>query len=268
MESSMELAKKHGPYSTFSGSPVSQGIFQFDLWNLTHKDLSCRYDWAALKEQVIQHGVLNSLLVAPMPTASTSQIMSSNECFEPFTSNMYKRKTMAGEFILVNKYLVEDLIKINLWTPAVREQIMLHDGSVQSIEAIPDDLKAIYKTVWEIKQRVLIDMAADRGPFICQSQSMNLFMESPDFKKLSSMHFYSWERGLKTGIYYLRSKAKAKIQQFTLDPKMTKLANVSYYASSSALAPSDSIDNESNKEKEKEKRLVCDAEDGICLMCQ
>lgn len=267
MESSMELAKKHGPYSTFSGSPVSQGIFQFDLWNLKEGDLSGRYDWTALKERVIQHGVLNSLLLAPMPTASTSQIMSSNECFEPFTSNMYKRKTMAGEFILVNKYLVEDLIKLNLWTPSVREQIMLHDGSVQSIDAIPDDLKAIYKTVWEIKQRVLIDMAADRGPFICQSQSMNLFMESPDFKKLSSMHFYSWEKGLKTGIYYLRSKAKAKIQQFTLDPKMTKLANVS------SLAPSDSIDekkveNESNKEKEKEKRIVCDAEDGICLMCQ
>jgi len=239
---SMELAKKLGPYSTFLGSPISKGIFQFDMWGLKAAELSGRYDWEALRLEVIAHGVLNSLLLAPMPTASTSQIMSANECFEPYTSNMYKRKTMAGEFIVVNKYLVNDLIDLRLWTPAVREQIMLHDGSIQSIEAIPATIKAIYKTVWEIKQKVLIDMAADRGPFICQSQSMNLFLESPDYKKLSSMHFYSWQKGLKTGIYYLRSKAKAKIQQFTLDPKLTKLANV--------------------------QTPTCDPESGVCLMCQ
>ena len=224
VEASMELAKKHGsPYSTFEGSPMSKGIFQFDMWNVTPSD---RYDWNALKAQVIEHGLLNSLLVSPMPTASTSQIMSANECFEPFTSNLYKRKTMAGEFIVVNKYLVADLTKIGLWTQTIKDQIILHDGSVQEVMDIPEEIRRLYKTVWEIKQKVLIDMAADRGPYICQSQSMNLFVESPDFRRLSSMHFYSWSRGLKTGIYYLRSKAKAKVQQFTIDPKLTKLANV------------------------------------------
>ena len=250
LEASMELATKHGPYSSFKGSPLSKGIFQFDMWGMNASQLSGRYDWTLLKDQIMEHGVMNSLLIAPMPTASTSQIMSANECFEPFTSNLYKRKTMAGEFVIANKYLVDDLIALNLWSHTMKEQIMLNDGSIQNIVGIPDDLKALYKTTWEIKQRVIIDMAADRGPFICQSQSMNLFMENPDFKKLSSMHFYSWNRGLKTGIYYLRSKAKAKIQQFTLDPKLTKLANVS--AGTAAAA---------------RKECVPD-EDGVCLMCQ
>ena len=171
-------------------------------------------------ENIVQHGLINSLLIAPMPTASTSQIMSSNECFEPFTSNMYKRKTLAGEFIIINNYLVNDLINAGLWNKEVKDQIVLGDGSIQHINNIPTAMKNLYKTVWEIKQKVLIDMAADRGPFICQSQSMNLFIESPDFKKLSSMHFYSWQQGLKTGIYYLRSKPKAKTQQFTIDPNL------------------------------------------------
>jgi ribonucleoside-diphosphate reductase alpha subunit len=224
VEASMELAKKHGPYSTFAGSPMSQGIFQFDMWN--HELDNSRYDWSALKADVMEYGVMNSLLISPMPTASTSQIMSANECFEPFTSNLYKRKTMAGEFVMVNKYLVDDLIALKMWNVGMKDKIMLHDGSVQGIVEIPEEIRGLYKTVWEIKQKVLIDMAADRGPFICQSQSMNLFVEAPDFRRLSSMHFYSWQRGLKTGIYYLRSKSKAKVQQFTLDPKMTKLANV------------------------------------------
>jgi len=231
VEASMELAKKHGPYSTFAGSPMSEGRFQFDMWNVTPSD---KFDWDNLRQLVMKHGIMNSLLIAPMPTASTSQIMSANECFEPFTSNMYKRKTLAGEFIIINKYLMDDLIVRDLWTREVRDKIMFYEGSVQNVDEIPEDIKSLYKTVWEIKQKVLIDMAADRGPFICQSQSMNLFMEQPDFKKLSSMHFYAWSLGLKTGIYYLRSKAKAKIQQFTLDPTMTKLANVEACESCSA----------------------------------
>ena len=223
VEASMELAKKYKPYSTFNGSPMSKGIFQFDLWGVSPSD---RYDWKTLKTQVMEFGVINSLLISPMPTASTSQIMSSNECFEPITSNMYKRKTMAGEFIIINKYLIQDLIKLDLWNKEVKEQLMLSDGSVQNIDKIPNDIKDLYKTVWEIKQKHIIDMAYDRSPYICQSQSMNIFMESPDFRKLSSMHFYSWQLGLKTGIYYLRSKAKAKIQQFTIDPNVSRYANV------------------------------------------
>lgn len=222
MEASCELAIKYGPYETFQGSPVSQGIFQFDMWGVTPTEA---YDWVRLKEMVKEHGVRNSLLISPMPTASTSQIMGSNECFEPFTSNLYKRKTLAGEFIIVNKYLMSDLIKEGLWNTDIKNKIMLNEGSIQRIESIPQDLKDLYKTVWEIKQKNIIDHAAIRAPYICQSQSMNLFMESPDFRKLSSMHFYSWSQGLKTGIYYLRSKAKAKTQQFTLDPKLTLLAN-------------------------------------------
>jgi ribonucleoside-diphosphate reductase alpha chain len=216
MEASIELAMKFGPYSSFKGSPLSEGRFQFDLWGVEPGD---RYDWKELRSEVIQHGAMNSLLIAPMPTASTSQIMGFNECFEPFTSNIYKRKTLAGEFILVNKYLVKDLQKLNLWNHDIKTKIIIDDGSVQNIDEIPKELKDIYRTVWEIKQKHIIDMAADRGPYVCQSQSMNLFMEAPDYSKLSSMHFYSWNKGLKTGIYYLRSKSKAKTQQFTIDPK-------------------------------------------------
>jgi ribonucleoside-diphosphate reductase alpha chain len=225
LEASMELAIKHGPYSTYPGSPASKGILQFDMWDIVPSD---RYDWATLKTLIINHGIMNSLLIAPMPTASTAQIMAANECFEPFTANIYKRKTMSGEFIVVNKYLVEDLININMWNENIRENIIVNEGSVQSIPGIPKELKDLYKTVWEIKQKVIIDMAADRGPYICQSQSMNLFLEEPNFSKLSSMHFYSWQKKLKTGCYYLRSKSKAKTQQFTITPeKGGKLSSAS-----------------------------------------
>jgi len=220
LEESVEIAKKYGPYSSYDGCPASKGILQFDMWNVKPSD---RYDWPALKESIKEHGLRNSLLLAPMPTASTSQIMGSNECFEPFTSNIYKRKTLAGEFIIVNKYLMIELIRRGIWNKSVRDKLIIRDGSVQTIDEIPDDIKELFKTVWEIKQRSIIDQAADRGAFICQSQSMNLFMEAPDFRKLSSMHFYSWSKGLKTGIYYLRSKAKSRTQQFTIDPRIAKL---------------------------------------------
>jgi ribonucleoside-diphosphate reductase alpha chain len=216
--------KYPGAYSTFEGSPTSQGVFQFDLWGVVPD--SGMYDWDKLKEEVMQHGIRNSLLLAPMPTASTSQILGFNECFEPFTSNLYKRRTMAGEFIIVNNYLIADLVKLNIWNKDMKNKLMITDGSIQSIPEIPDDLKALYKTSWELRQKVLIDQSADRGAFVCQSQSLNLFLEDPDFKKLSSMHFYSWQKGLKTGIYYLRTRAKAQAQKFTVDPSMVKLTNI------------------------------------------
>lgn len=224
LEASMELSTKYGPYETFVGCPASKGILQFDMWGVV-PDWG-KYDWDKLKAQIKAHGLRNSLLLAPMPTASTSQIMGFNECFEAFTSNIYKRKTLAGEFILVNKYLVEDLSRLGLWNQDIKNQIIIHEGSVQNIPGIPTEVKELYKTVWEMKMRCIIDMAADRGVFIDQSQSMNLFVENPEFKKLSSMHFYAWQKGLKTGMYYLRSKAKAKTQQFTMDPSLTKFANL------------------------------------------
>lgn len=208
-----------GAYATFEGSPASQGILQFDMWE---KPATDRYDWAKLKEDIIKYGIRNSLLLAPMPTASTAQIMGFNESFEPFTSNIYKRKTLGGEFIVVNKYLMQDLIANGLWNKEMKDLIVLNDGSVQNIKEISKELKDIYKTAWEIKQKNIIDMSADRGVYICQSQSLNLFMEEPDFKKLTSMHFYSWERQLKTSLYYLRSKPRAKTQQFTIDPTFAK----------------------------------------------
>lgn len=224
LESSNELAVKLGKtYDSFQGSPASDGILQFDMWGVTPSEM---YDWKALKEKIIDTGLLNSLLVAPMPTASTSQICGFNESFEAFTSNIYKRKTLAGEFIVVNKYLIQDLQKLGLWNIDMKNKIILSEGSVQKIPEIPQDIKDLYKMVWEIKQKSIIDMAADRGAFVDQSQSMNLFMENPDYKKLSSMHFYSWQKGLKTGMYYLRSKAKAKAQQFTMDPKLSKYTNI------------------------------------------
>lgn len=204
-----------GAYSTFEGSPLSQGIFQFDMWNVTP---SSRYDWSTLKENVMKYGVRNSLLVAPMPTASTAQILGNNECFEPFTSNIYTRRTIAGEFIIVNKYLMRELIDIKMWNEQIKNNIIANNGSIQQIEGIPQHIKDKYKIVWEIPMKHLIDMAKDRGAFICQSQSLNLWMEEPSYKALTSMHFYSWEAGLKTGIYYLRRKAKHQAQQFTIEP--------------------------------------------------
>ena len=191
------------------------------MWGVEPSD-EMKPKWDKLKKDIKKVGLRNSLLVAPMPTASTSQIMSNNECFEPYTSNIYIRRTLAGEFIVINDHLVRDLIKLGIWSPEIKDKIIYNEGSVQQIDEIPDDIKRVYKTVWEMSQKALINMAADRGAFICQSQSLNLFIAKPDFGKLSSMHFYSWKRGLKTGIYYLRTKPVAKAQQFTIDPSMNK----------------------------------------------
>lgn len=214
MTASKDLAIKDGAFSSFSGSPLSSGLFQFDLWNQKPSD---RYDWQKLREEILCHGVRNSLLVAPMPTASTSQILGNNECFEPYTSNIYTRRVLSGEFIVVNKHLVKHLIELGLWSKEMKNKIIEANGSIQYINEIPANAKAIYKTVWEIKQRDLIDMSADRGIYICQSQSLNLFMDSPTLSKLTSMHFYSWKKGLKTGMYYLRTKAAAQAIQFTVE---------------------------------------------------
>jgi ribonucleoside-diphosphate reductase alpha subunit len=211
MESCL-LAKEEGPYETFEGSPASQGQLQFDMWGC---DASDRYPWFLVKESIKTHGLRNSLLVAPMPTASTAQILGNNEAFEPYTTNIYLRRTLAGEFVMINRHLVTDLQKIDMWRPSVKNQIIRDGGSVQSLD-IPDRLKEIYRTVWEIPQKSILDMAADRGAYIDQSQSMNLFVENPTVAKLSSMHMYGWHKGLKTGMYYLRTRAKAKPQQVTV----------------------------------------------------
>lgn len=217
---SMELAKKDGPYKTFKGSPASKGILQFDMWNVNPGN---RYNWDELKNEIKTHGLRNSLLLAPMPTASTSQILGNNECFEPYTSNIYTRRTLSGEYIVVNKHLLKDLTKRGLWNEELKQKLMAANGSVQNIPEVPADLKALYKTVYEISQKTIIDQAADRGAFICQSQSLNLFVENPNFGKLTSMHFYAWQKGLKTGMYYLRSKAAVDPIKFTLDAQHQRI---------------------------------------------
>jgi ribonucleoside-diphosphate reductase alpha chain len=224
MTASKDLAIKEGPYSTFEGSPVSKGVFQFDMWGVTP---SARWEWDLLKEEVKQHGVRNSLLLAPMPTASTAQILGNNECFEPYTSNIYTRRVLSGEFIIVNKHLLKDLVKEGLWNMDMRQKIMAANGSVQHIPEIPGRIKELYKTAWEISQKAIIDQAADRGAFICQSQSLNIFMEQANFGKLTSMHFYGWEKGLKTGMYYLRTKAATDAIKFTIDKSVVEEPSVS-----------------------------------------
>ena len=227
VNASMTLAARHGAYETFPGSPASQGILQFDMWGIDPtansypepKYRTWKYDWSALKSKVQKYGLRNSLLLAPMPTASTSQILGNNECFEPITSNIYTRRTLAGEFIMVNRYLIRDLIGLGMWNERVKTNIIANQGSVQYIDALPDALKLKYKTVWEMPMRHIIDMAADRGAFICQSQSMNLWVEEPNYNILTSMLFYAWNKGLKTGVYYLRRKAKHQAQQFTVEPE-------------------------------------------------
>lgn len=213
MTASKDLAKEEGAYETFEGSPLSRGMFQFDFWGVIPTN---RWDWQLLQKEIKEYGVRNSLLIAPMPTASTSQILGNNECFEPFTSNLYVRRVLSGEFVIVNKYLLQDLVSLGLWNETMKNKIMASNGSIQNISEIPDDIKALYKTVWEIKQRTLIDMAADRGAYICQSQSLNLFVQSPSKSKLTSMHFYAWKKGLKTGMYYLRTQAATQAVQFTV----------------------------------------------------
>jgi ribonucleoside-diphosphate reductase alpha chain len=231
VEASSEIAQQEGPYETFQGSPMSKGIFQFDMWKnqkgdsvvpLTSADQTL--DWEKLREQVMTHGIRNSLLMAPMPTASTSQILGFNECIEPFTSNIYTRRTLAGEFIVINKHLMRDLEKQGLWSEMMKQQIIARNGSIQGIDQIPESIQRLYKTSWEIKQKVLIDLAVSRGAFICQSQSLNLFVADPNYAKLTSMHFYAWKQGLKTGIYYLRTRAPVMAQKFTVDPELQREA--------------------------------------------
>lgn len=219
MTASKDLAKIHGPYETFAGSPVSQGIFQYDMWNVSP---SARWEWDVLKEEVKTHGVRNSLLLAPMPTASTAQILGNNECFEPYTSNLYTRRVLSGEYIIVNKHLLKDLVKEGIWNKEMRQKLMASNGSVQAISEIPTHIKELYKTAWEISQKAVIEMAADRGAYICQSQSLNIYMENANFGKLTSMHFYGWKKGLKTGMYYLRTKAATDAIKFTLDKAVTE----------------------------------------------
>lgn len=227
---SMEQAKEEGAYSTYEGSPISKGEFQHNLWGIKDEELSGRWDWGKLRKDVKKHGVRNSLLVAPMPTASTSQILGNNECFEPYTSNIYTRRVLSGEFIVVNKHLLEDLVKLGLWNENLKQELMRANGSVQDIDAIPEDIKELYKTVWELSMKDIIDMSRQRGYFIDQSQSLNLFMENANYSKLTSMHFYAWKSGLKTGMYYLRTKAAVDAIKFTLDNTKKKEAPVSVVA--------------------------------------
>lgn len=257
MTASKDLAKESGAYESFAGSPVSKAIFQFDMWNVTPTD---RWDWNALKEEVKKYGVRNSLLVAPMPTASTSQIFGNNECFEPYTSNIYTRRVLSGEFIIVNKHLLKDLIQLGLWNNSIKNKIIAANGSVQHIEEIPVEIKELYKTVWEIKQRTLIDMAADRGAYICQSQSLNLFVDNPSTSKLTSMHFYAWKKGLKTGMYYLRSQAAAQAVQFTVEKQGSKEME--------PLIPDTEQNNQapSNVEPAQTDGPACTMQDG-CVSC-
>jgi ribonucleoside-diphosphate reductase alpha subunit len=209
---SCELAKARGPYETFAGSPASEGVLQCDLWGVTPTG---QWDWKELREDIATHGLRNSLLVGPMPTASTAQILGNNEAFEPYTTNLYLRRTLAGEFVVINKHLVRDLQALGVWSRDLKTEIVRDGGSVQGL-AIPDELKARYRTAWEIPQKAILDMSADRGAYVCQSQSLNIFMENPTMAKLSSMHMYGWKKGLKTGMYYLRTRAKAKAQQVTV----------------------------------------------------
>lgn len=223
LTTSCELAKAQGAYSSFAGSPASQGILQYDMWGVEPTD---RWDWYTLKADILKYGLRNSLLVAPMPTASTSQILGNNECFEPYTSNIYTRRVLSGEYIVVNKHLLNDLVELGLWNDDFKNLLIAHNGSVQNINNVPQELKDLYKTAWEIKQRHVIDMAADRGAYICQSQSMNIFMGDVNYKKLTSLHFYAWQKGLKTGMYYLRTQPAAQAIKFTVDDQKVKIAEM------------------------------------------
>ena len=236
---SKDAAIKEGAYSSFEGSPASQGILQFDLWNMNEH--SGRWDWDSLKAEIVQHGMRNSLLLAPMPTASTSQILGNNECFEAFTSNLYVRRTLSGEFIVPNRHLIKDLIKHGLWSLEMKDEILRHKGSIQNIEEIPDNIKEMYKTTWEIKQKHVIDMAADRGAYIDQSQSMNIHMIDANAAKVTSMHFYGWKKGLKTGMYYLRTKAAVDAIQFTVEAKKTEDQTVSGLADRAEISSLEAI---------------------------
>lgn len=257
------LAQQHGAYQSFQGSPASKGELQFDMWGVEPTE---RWDWASLKGAIQNDGLRNSLLLAPMPTASTSQILGNNECFEPYTSNIYARRTLSGEYIVVNRHLLKDLIRLELWGEEMKNRVMAANGSIQAIDEIPDELKALYKTVWEISQKVIIDMAADRGAFICQSQSMNLFVENPTFGKLSSMHFYAWQKGLKTGMYYLRSKAATDPIKFTVAQKAKK--SKAQVTEPVTVATETSGHNQVQPATENSSEgQACNLDDPDCLMC-
>ncbi len=286
---SMEASKEEGPYSTYKGSPISKGEFQHNLWGIKDDELSGRWDWEKLRKSVKKHGVRNSLLVAPMPTASTSQILGNNECFEPYTSNIYTRRVLSGEFIVVNKHLLEDLVGLGLWNENLKQELMRANGSIQHINEIPEEIKELYKTVWELSMKDIIDMSRQRGYFIDQSQSLNLFMENANYPKLTSMHFYAWKSGLKTGMYYLRTKAAVDAIKFTLDNTKKKEVPVSVAAEAEVLAASTpdpkaaaaiQVQTTSVKQEEPEvapltpeemKTLIAQAKageaDDDCLMC-
>jgi ribonucleoside-diphosphate reductase alpha chain len=285
LTASMEEAQKDGAYKTYKGSPISKGEFQHNLWGVEDSELSGRWDWGNLRKEIKKHGVRNSLLVAPMPTASTSQILGNNECFEPYTSNIYTRRVLSGEFIVVNKHLLEDLVKLGLWTEDLKQELMKANGSVQNIDIIPEDIKELYKTVWELSMKDIIDMSRQRGYFIDQSQSLNLFMEGATTAKLTSMHFYAWKSGLKTGMYYLRTKSAVDAIKFTLDNKKKKEpvkeiieTDVAISAAAPKSAPKSApkpAPNPSNIEVEpltpeelKEMlKKAKESEDDDCLMC-
>mmetsp|Transcript_36659 Transcript_36659/g.61793 ORF Transcript_36659/g.61793 Transcript_36659/m.61793 type:complete len:829 (+) Transcript_36659:123-2609(+) len=262
---SMEMAKEEGPYQTYAGSPVSKGILQPDMWGVTEMPGGERWDWKKLRADIAEHGVRNSLLVAPMPTASTSQILGNNECFEPYTSNIYARRVLSGEFTVVNQHLLLDLTELGMWSPSMKNTLIAHNGSVQNIPSIPDGLKAIYKTVWELKQRTLVDMAADRGAFIDQSQSFNVHMVDANFGKLTSLHFYTWKKGLKTGMYYLRTKSAADAIKFTVDQTALKDSTKSTENNENKKADNAPADAPDEKQM---AAMSCSLENrDDCLMC-
>jgi ribonucleoside-diphosphate reductase alpha chain len=253
---SKDLAKEEGAYETFQGSPASEGRLQFDMWDVKPSD---RWEWDVLKEEIKEHGLRNSLLLAPMPTASTAQILGNNECFEPYTSNIYTRRVLSGEFIIVNKHLLRDLTKLGMWDDDMKNRIISANGSIQNIKEIPENLKALYRTAWEISQRAIVDMSADRGAFICQSQSLNVFMENVNTAKLTSMHFYSWKKGLKTGMYYLRTKAATDAIKFTVDKK---------YKDAPVVAPEAPQKSVLEMTDEEQAAMACSIENGEdCEMC-
>ncbi len=281
---SMEQAMEEGPYSSYEGSPIAEGQFQHNLWGIKDEELSGRWDWANLRKDVLKHGVRNSLLVAPMPTASTSQILGNNECFEPYTSNIYTRRVLSGEFIVVNKHLLEDLVNLGLWNESLKQELMRANGSIQHINGIPEDIKELYKTVWELSMKDIIDMSRHRGYFIDQSQSLNLFMENANYAKLTSMHFYAWKSGLKTGMYYLRTKAAVDAIKFTLDNTKKKEVPVSVAAdaeaTSAVMAEDIKVETTAVSQQELDiepmtaeemKQMIERAKDGQadddCLMC-
>ena len=276
MTASKDVAKDEGPYESYKGSPISKGEFQHNLWGIKDSELSGRWDWAALRKEVKKHGVRNSLLVAPMPTASTSQILGNNECFEPYTSNIYTRRVLSGEFIVVNKHLLEDLVNLGLWDEDLKQELMRANGSVQQIDNIPDDIKELYKTAWELSMKDIIDMSRQRGYFIDQSQSLNLFMEGATMAKLTSMHFYAWKSGLKTGMYYLRTKSAVDAIKFTLDKKkeekVPKTATAATTASAANVAPKAAekpvaVEPLSPVELKEMLAKSKENEDDDCLMC-